>query len=102
MEALTGVPYRKKKMRIKNVPISTVQAEMIAQFYGTTNNKYRDLSVLVRKENQSGVLITSAELYTLFWMASFRAALDPVGTSLQVSAATIASLQILRSNRYVC
>ncbi len=79
--------YRRPIFRIENDSYSRgIQPEvtMVAQPNISSDGKYLHLSIVIRKERQSGTSITSAELYTLFSMAATQASAQPLRNSLEV------------------
>ena len=66
-----------------------VRAEMTALFRQKTKSEHLYISVIIRKENESGTLITSAELYTLFSTAVKQASKQPLVDFIEVSEAHV-------------
>ncbi|KAF4613420.1 hypothetical protein G7Y89_g15468 [Cudoniella acicularis] len=78
---------RRPIFRIENDSYSRgIQPEvtMVAQPNISSDGKCLHLSIVIRKERQSGTSITSAELYTLFSMAATQASAQPLRNSLEV------------------
>lgn len=79
---------RKPEVRIQHDSVSRKRDEALARLQCRTTGGYLGISVVIRKENLSGTLVTSAELYTLIWMASDQALREPHRNVLEVCYST--------------